>query len=94
MKTIDNAMVCIDCLSVIANGDYSGLAMHPDTEDQRTGEINKGLDEMEGSICVGDSGLDCEFSKQSCDCCESPLAGSRHHCVVLAATTGGSTNGE
>jgi len=80
----DEFMVCVDCLMVIANGDYSGLAIDPSTEDQRTKEINDGLDSVEGYVACGDSDKDHDFSSRSCDCCGSHLAGSRHHCVVLS----------
>ena len=80
----DEFMVCSDCLMVIANGDYSGLAIDPSTEDQRTKEINDGLDSIEGYVACGDSDNDHEFSSRPCECCETHLAGSRHHCVVLS----------
>lgn len=80
----DEFMVCVDCLMVIANGDYSGLAIDPSTEDQRTKEINDGLDSVEGYVACGDSDKDYDFSSRPCGCCGSHLAGSRHHCVVLS----------
>lgn len=80
----DEFMVCSDCLMVIANGDYSGLAIDPSTEDQRTKEINDGLDSIEGYVDCGDSDKDREFSSRPCDCCGSQLAGSRHHCLVFS----------
>ena len=57
----DEFMVCSDCLMVIANGDYSGLAIDPSTEDQRIKEINEGLDSIEGYVDCGDSEKDHEF---------------------------------
>ena len=80
----DEYMVCVDCLMVIANGDYSGLANNPDTEDRRTEAINRGLDRAGGNVCCGDQDKDEEFSSRGCDNCRSNLAGSLHHCVVLA----------
>ena len=79
----DEFMVCSDCLMVIANGDYSGLAMNPSTEDQRAKEIRDGLDSVQGHVVCGDSDKDNQFSTSDCDCCKTGLAGSRHHCVVL-----------
>lgn len=83
VKIIDDEyMVCVDCLMVIANGDYSGLALHP-AEDQRIEAINRGLDNAGGYVTVGDSEHDEEFSHRGCDNCNSGLAGSLHHCVIL-----------
>lgn len=79
----DEYMVCVDCLMVIANGDYSGLALNPDTEDRRTEAINRGLDRAGGSVCCGDQDKDEEFSNRGCDNCGCNLAGSLHHCVIL-----------
>ena len=79
----DEFMVCVDCLMVIANSDYSGLAIDPETEDQRTKDINDGFESIDGHICCGDSERDQEFSWSDCDCCGSSLGGSRHHCVIL-----------
>lgn len=79
----DEFMVCVDCLMVVANGDYSGLAINPETEDQRTAEINAGLESAGGYVAVGSQEKDLEFSSRGCDCCGCGLAGSLHHCVVL-----------
>ena len=83
IKIVDEEyMVCVDCLMVIANGDYSGLALHPD-EDRRIEAINRGLDRAGGFVVCGDEEKDEEFSNRGCDNCRSGLAGSLHHCVVL-----------
>jgi hypothetical protein len=84
----DNLMVCVDCLMVIANGDYTGLDYHttpnsPDHGTMRAREIDDGLDSIKGYVCAGDSENDNEFSWYPCHCCGSKLGGSRHHCVVL-----------
>ena len=85
MKVQDDLFVCTDCLIVIANADYTALAMHPETEDKRTEEINAGLDRLAeiGHVVCGDHERDEEFSTRSCECCESDLYGARHHCVLL-----------
>ena len=85
MKLIDdNFMVCADCIQVIANGDYSGLDYYysHDAAAARVIEIDNGIKECGGYPMVGDSEKDEEFSTCDCDCCGSPLAGSRHHCVI------------
>ncbi len=87
LKIVDDEyMVCGDCLMVIANADYSGLANNPDTEDRRIEAINRGLESAGGNVCCGDEEKDEEFSSRGCDNCCSNLAGSLHHCVVLGAT--------
>lgn len=85
MKVLDSIKVCGDCLMVIANGDYSSLAMYPETEDKRRDEIDAGLDRLAkiGHVARLDSVKDDHLSYHSCECCESQLAGSRHHCVLL-----------
>lgn len=81
----DNFMVCTDCLMVIANADYSGLDYYYSEEEaaQRKEAIDDGIAHTKGHICVGDSEKDNDFSSSWCDCCHTPLAGPRHHCVVL-----------
>lgn len=85
MKVLDKIQVCCDCLMVIANGDYSSLAMYPETEDKRRDEIDAGLDRLAkiGHVTCGDSVNDDLFNHHACECCESELAGSRHQCVIL-----------
>lgn len=83
MRVIDdNFMVCADCIMVIANGDWSGLEFYEERS-KRAAEIENGIENTEGEIVPGDSENDREFSKAPCECCGSPLAGTRHHCVLL-----------
>ena len=83
----DNFMVCVDCLPVIANGDYTHLdpSNHGSVEEAfaRVREIDEGMALASGSIYVGDADRDEEFCTSSCECCGSGLAGSRHHCIIL-----------
>ena len=86
----DNFMVCCDCIMEIANGDLTGLANNPETEDERTRQIYRGLDRIAedgGYVVAGDSDKDDEFSRYPCECCHERLAGSRHHAVILANET-------
>lgn len=82
----DNFMVCADCLSVIVNGDASSLDYSYSEEEAETRllEIELGMANAGGNICLGDDDKDDEFSSRSCDCCNDGLAGPRYHCVVLA----------
>jgi hypothetical protein len=71
-------MSCQDCLFYAANGDLP--------------EGNRGLEKdillnigatATNYLCVGDSNKDDEFSSLPCECCRSPLGGSRHELVVV-----------
>lgn len=81
----DEYMVCGDCLMPIVYDDFSSLDFHYKgmAVDQRRAEITYGMSEAGGHIMCGDSEKDLEYSTRACDCCGSPLAGSRHHMVVL-----------
>lgn len=86
----DEFMVCSDCIMAIANGDLTGLANDPETEDERTRQINRGLEQIAqdgGMPVAGDFDKDDEFSRYPCECCGERLAGSRHHAVILANET-------
>jgi len=84
----DNFMVCTDCLMIIANNDATGLDYSMDEEEaaEREQEIREAMAEIqreEGPIAVGDNDMDEEFSSSPCACCDTRLAGPRHHCVIL-----------
>ena len=87
MKILDdNFMVCADCIQVIANGDYTSLDYYyPEKRVVKMviKRINEGIDNAGGYIALGDNENDEEFSSLNCDCCNSRLAGTRHHCIVL-----------
>lgn len=84
----DDLWFCVDCTIAACNGDFSGLDYYyGDAADTRQSEIVDGLaawgphlvpdfdsNEAEGIL---------EFVRGSCDCCNSPLAGSRHRFAVL-----------
>lgn len=82
----DNFMVCVDCISAIANDDYTGLDFHYDENEsqKRELEIRNGINEVNGYIVCGDSVRDSDFSTRRCDCCGSTLHGARYHCVVFS----------
>jgi hypothetical protein len=83
----DDFLVCTDCLMAIANGDTSGLDYYysADEATRRLDEIHAGMAAAGGDIVPGETDRDEEFSRRDCDCCGCGLAGSRHHCVVLAS---------
>jgi hypothetical protein len=90
MATIinDSFMVCTDCLGFIADDDLTGLDYHYSKMEskQRIHEITIGAANADGVISVGNSRKDNEFSRSPCECCQSILAGSRHHCVVVGSS--------
>ncbi|MBF7052256.1 hypothetical protein IOC61_02865 [Halomonas sp. KAO] len=91
MATIvdDHVMVCADCLMIIANDDATGLDYFLDEENAAVRERNVrdsiAAVQRDGDYLVaGDSEQDEVFSTSPCDCCNSTLAGSRHHCVLMS----------
>ena len=74
--TFDDLWVCIDCTVVIANGDWTGI-----DDPEREAEIEEGLASIPGHWVLGEGEMD--FSWRGCDCCGSPLGGSRHEALVL-----------
>jgi hypothetical protein len=82
MKIVqDNLWLCHDCLFGAVNGDFSGL------EPGQLARVQTGLERL-GPHLVSDfdsetgDGMQ-EFSWSHCDCCRSPLGGSRHRFAVL-----------
>lgn len=69
-------MVCSDCLLFIANGDLP-------EDDEMEKDIIAGVESFSGHLHAGDSDEDEEFSRHSCDCCGTNLAGSRHQVIEL-----------
>lgn len=70
---------CVDCLTMIANGDDSGMTP------ERSAEVQKAIGEC-GGYPVASCGDDCEggFSWSPCDLCGSRLGGERHPFAVLS----------
>ena len=90
MATIvdDHVMVCDDCLMIIANDDATGLDHFLDEESAaaREREVRHSIAAAQrdgNTLVVGDSEQDEDLSTASCDCCNTILAGSRHHCVLM-----------
>lgn len=87
MENIDGLSVCVDCASVIANNDWSFLALFEDENEaeRREQEIAAGIERGYWSLtCVGDEqddGCD-QFSRRRCDCCGDSRAGARHGAVL------------
>jgi len=78
MRVKYELMSCIDCLMVVANGEY------PEDPTNNIGDrIMANLGDDRHHLCCGDSDLDQEFSWSACQCCRSPLGGSRHQLIVL-----------
>jgi len=79
----DDLWVCVDCMIVAVNGDYSGLT------DERCEEVDAGLEGTGGYVVPNFDGSETddgirEFSWSPCHCCGSELGGSRHRMAVLA----------
>jgi len=90
MATIvdDRVMVCDDCLMIIANDDATGLDHFLDEESAaaREREVRHSIAAAQrdgNTLVVGDNEQDEDLSTASCDCCNTTLAGSRHHCVLM-----------
>ena len=76
-----NLWLCVDCLEVAVNGDYSGLG------NNRVSTIEQGLLKLGPHLAINfDSetgeGIE-EFSSCGCDCCGSKLAGEMYRFAIL-----------
>lgn len=69
--------VCVDCLMVLMNGDSSGIP------DEQVQTIEHACSQHGNLVYVGDEDTDQTFSRSPCDCCRSPLGGSRHAFLQL-----------
>jgi len=82
---IQKYSVCVDCYTIEATGDATGLDYHygPASE-KRLQAIEDGLKELtkDGGHLATGGDLD-EFAKSPCECCGTHLAGSRHALLVL-----------
>lgn len=77
IKELQEIWLCEDCLMPAVYDDYSGLDYYYQTDvvEKRYIEIQAGLIRL-GVIYPGD--VEEEFSRCSCDCCNSPLHGKRY----------------
>jgi hypothetical protein len=71
--------VCVDCASLIANGDTTGI-----DDPEREAEVLAQAGIPEGWHVALDCPEDCEggFSWSPCGACRSPLGGDRHPAVL------------
>lgn len=85
----DDLWLCQDCLFAAVNGDFSGLdgTYSKEASERRYQEIVAGLKKL-GPHLVPDfdseagKGIE-DFSRRTCDCCGTRLAGDRHRFAVL-----------
>ena len=71
--------VCEDCLQYLVNDDLTGLDYHYDQKEAavRECEIREGAAGLPGAAYMGED-ADMEFSRITCECCSTPLAGPRY----------------
>lgn len=79
--------VCQDCLMYIANDDLTGLSnyLNDDEIEEKKADMDRALHavyEDDGGHAVA-SGDDLGFSRSSCDCCGTHLAGDRYQINIL-----------
>ena len=74
---MDHYHLCPDCTQIAVNGDATVLDYYysPDEAAQRLRDIEAGLDALPPIAYTGEYDT---FSRISCDCCGTPLAGERH----------------
>lgn len=82
---LDDLWFCCDCTIYAVNGDFN------DISDKRAKKIERCAEELAGqghlvpdfdTNKTEDNGHE-EFSRRSCDCCDSGLAGEFHRFAVL-----------
>jgi len=100
----DDLWLCVDCLFVAVNGDYSGIDEYygrgespgrgelRDGARERAAEIDAGLARL-GPHLVSDFDSESgdgieEFARYTCACCGTRLAGERHRFAVLGPDDG------
>jgi hypothetical protein len=81
VSVVYEGFACSDCVMIIANDDWSGIAS-PELHDAQIAHV--GLGELGHVVMAGDEGCEGEFSTARCDYCGSTLAGYRHPIAVLA----------
>lgn len=79
--------LCMDCMPVAVNGDYSGLDYYyqePELTERRE-QIRVGLACLPNLVPDYDSetGDGVKFSSAGCDCCESELANTMYRFATL-----------
>lgn len=88
-RVIDKYMVCEDCYLLIGTGDATSLDYHyGDQADQRLAEIEAGIVALVAGhdwVGCGDSENSISFSRSSCECCGTRLAGRREEVIVLGS---------
>lgn len=81
--TATDLTVCSECAAAIANNDYTGLDNNPASAEQRAAEIRAGLTAWNTDgfylAVTGHAG----YETGPCDCCNTHLAGDRHHAAAL-----------
>lgn len=90
MRIAREVWLCVDCLIVAVNGDYSGFDFcYPDltARDKRIAQVDAGLERL-GPHLAPDYDSETgegirEFSSCGCDACGSPLAGEMHRFAIL-----------
>lgn len=80
--------VCEDCLFPLVNGDFSSLDYHYTVEEanKRSDEIVAGMKSL-GHVYNGTEKE--EFSRNTCDCCRTRLAGVRYQMFIEETETDG-----
>ena len=83
MKVIAEYSVCSDCLTAIANDDFTGLDYHyvPGTAKKYQRVIQDGIEALGPGLCAGNE--EYGFCKTPCDCCGSKLHGDRYQVIQL-----------
>ena len=95
----NSGRICGDCVQAIANDDYTALDYYYSEEEanERMEAIQKGIRSLSGSMgdfhqdntgqVVTSSilvvGNEAGFSRSSCSCCGTDLAGDRHESAVI-----------
>jgi len=72
----DDLLACQDCVTAIANDDYSGM------DDRQEAKTRRGIESWskKGYLVVGD---EVGFTRDGCDICDDNLAGDKHTVSLL-----------
>ena len=81
MRVIYEGECCEDCILLLANGEC-GTGEESDAQMARIQNVWT-PEEVQHMCAACDEDCEGPFSWRPCECCESPLGGSRHRFVVL-----------
>lgn len=89
MDGINDLTVCNDCAAAIANNDFTALDNDPASAEERRAQIIAGVTDWNSLgywLAITEPA---GFQDSPCDCCNTWLAGPRHHAARFTGQLSG-----